>query len=68
MPVEWRCTCGKWLPMDRAQHAHMVTPTLTDVLAARKAGQDESALAVNFTPVRWTPDRPTRKIPDAQTV
>lgn len=66
---QWQCPCGAWLDMSVARHIHKVdarSPTLSEMIAARNAGHDETALnqVHDIAAILWQPHYPRRDKPD----
>lgn len=66
---QWQCTCGMWLDMSQLKHIHYINarePTLAEMKAARMAGRDGDALAMqtDMDAVQWQPNFPRRDKPN----
>lgn len=65
--IEWQCGhCGKWVSTAWWRHAHFetVTPNLSEMLAARHAGDDSGGASAVFVPYARTGKEPRRIKPN----
>lgn len=69
-PIEWQCTCGRWIPVGYSQHVHAEAPEpsfaqMHDMRRAAEAGlegvvPDAFTTAAERTVVLRTKEMPTR--------
>lgn len=69
-PIEWQCTCGRWIPVGYSQHVHADTtePTFEQMHAMRRAAEaglegvvpDAFTATAQRTVILRTKEMPTR--------